>query len=307
MRERIVKLITHIDFDGICCAALFIRKFGSSVDITYATVQEAKQLSKDNFQVDYTCDLPKVSQSVNIDHHKTNYEDLYNSNRITNKDLVVPNAPSATDLVYDYFAYPNDPIAEEIKELGHLADIALLPAEYKPLDIVLNMNVEDLSFLRDISELLAKKGRMILETQWLKDHHSKVVAAYHKTHQVIKSFLDTHSLIPRVVIIDSRNIIPGKLAKEVFKPLFDRGTVIIALIYKKSNNEPTRVSFRVTKTEQEKYDVSAVAKHFGGGGHRMAAACTPNLSDIPDEIINQLKTIMKTTDTVEFFSLGTNM
>ena len=300
-----MKLVTHIDFDGICCAALFIRKFGSTIGITYATVQQAKQLSADNFKVEYTCDLPKVSKSINIDHHKTNFDNLNNSNRLTTKDLVVPDASSATDLVFDFFDFKNDLIAEEIRELGHLADIALLPVEYKPLDIVLNMNVEDLSFLRTISELLAKHGKGILNSQWLKNHHFKVAAVYKETHRIIKTFLDNQSMVPRVVIIDSRDIIPGKLAKELFQPLFDRGATIIALIYRRSISEGTRISFRVTKAEQDNYDVSIVAKHFGGGGHRMAAACTPSPKDIPKKVINQLKTLISPTDTIEYFSLKT--
>ena len=300
-----MKLVTHIDFDGICCAALFILKFGETIDIIYATVQEAKKLSSDNFQVDYTCDLPKVSQSVNIDHHKTNYDDLIEANQLTPEDLVVPNASSATDLVFDYLDFSNNSIAEEIKELGHLADLALLPAEYKPLDIVLNMNVENHEFLRNLSVLLAKHGKGILKTQWLKDHHLKVVTVYNETHQVISTFLLTHPVIPSVVIVDSRDSIPGKLAKELFKPLFEQGAIIIALIYKKSADEAIRISFRVTKAEQDNYDVSLVAKKFGGGGHRMAAACSVSPLEIPRNLINQLKTIMQQSDEVEYFSLKT--
>ncbi len=298
-----MKLVTHTDLDGLCCAALFIRKYGSSIDIIYATVQEAKQLSIDNFQASYTCDLPKVSQSVNIDHHKTNFNDLVTSNRLTENDRVVPEASSATDLVFEYLGFQNDPIAEEIREIGHLADIALLPVEYKPLDIVLNLNVENKLILREISELLAENGKDVLQTPWLKKKHIEVVFIYQETHQAISKFLEVHTVIPRFVLIDSRDFIPGKLAKEIFKPLFDHGAVVIALIYNKTTNEIPRISFRVTKAEQDNYDVSVVARHFGGGGHRMAAACTPNPHDIPEEVMNQMKTIMLPIDTVEFLSL----
>ncbi len=301
-----MRIVTHTDFDGICCAALFIRKFGSSIDITFATIKQAQQLSEENFPADYTCDLPKVSHSVNIDHHKTNYDNLTETNRLTERDVVLPRAASATELVFDHLAFSNDPIAEEIKELGHLADTALLPVEYKPLDIVLNMNVEDSSFLRELSEKLASLGKSILQTQWLENRHEKVVSIHQKTQNVITNFLEHHPILPRVVLIDSRNYIPGKLAKEVFKPFFHNGAIIIALIYEKSVSEPIRISFRVTKVEQSNYDVSIVAKHFGGGGHRMAAACTPNAVDIPHEVIKQLKKIMKPIDTIEFFILDNN-
>ncbi len=298
-----VRIVTHTDFDGICCAALFIRKFGVSTDIIYSTVQQAKDFSDSNVSVDYTCDLPKIDNSINIDHHRTNFQNLKAMNRLSRNDVVDPNAFSATDLVYDYLVFENDPIAEQVRTLGHLADRALLPSEYKPLDIVLNMNAEDHSFLRALSELLAKLGKGILQTRWLEEKHESVLAIYEKTSEIISAFFQLHPELPRIVIIDTRKTIPGNLAKEVFKPLFDRNVAVIALVYDKSIAEPLRVSFRVTKAEQEKYDVSKIATFFGGGGHRMAAACTPNPEMVPEELINQLKTIRKTKDTIGYFGL----
>ena len=42
-------VVTHTDFDGICSAALFLRKYGEKTHIRFATVNEAKDLSKSNF------------------------------------------------------------------------------------------------------------------------------------------------------------------------------------------------------------------------------------------------------------------
>ncbi|MHA1444868.1 MAG: DHHA1 domain-containing protein [Candidatus Hodarchaeales archaeon] len=299
-----MKIVTHIDFDGICSAALFIRKFGKNIDIIFASVQQAKQFSLEKLQVDYTCDLPKVHQSINIDHHQTNFDDLLASNRLTSSDLVKPDTPSATDLVYQYLEFNNDLIADQIRELGHLADTACLPLEYKPLDIILNLNVDDSSFLRIISQLLAQEGKGILKTEWLKTEHEKVVTIYEKTREVIRKFLKAHPLLPQFVVIDTREVIPGKLAKEVFQPFFERNAAIIALIYEKSSTDLTRVSFRVSKSEQDKYNVSTVAKALGGGGHRMAAACTPDPELLPEIVIEQLLTIKKPSDSIEYYSLA---
>ncbi len=304
MWQRTLKIVTHIDFDGICSAALFIRKFGEEIDIIFASVQQAKQFSLEKLQVDYTCDLPKVHQSINIDHHQTNFDDLLASDRLTSSDLVKPDAPSATDLVYRYLEFKNDLIADQIRELGHLADTARLPPEYKPLDIVLNLNVDDSSFLRVISRLLAQHGKAILETEWLRAEHQKVATIYEKAREVIKEFLNAHPLLPQIVVIDTREVIPGKLAKEVFQPFFRHNAVIIALIYKKSSTDLTKVSFRVSKSEQDNYNVSTVATALGGGGHRMAAACTPNPELIPEIVIEQLLTIKKASDSIKYFSLA---
>jgi hypothetical protein len=301
--KRTLKIITHIDFDGICCAALFIRKFGKNVEINFSTIQQAKQFHQEKKQVDFTCDLPKVHNSINIDHHKTNFENLLATNRLTSKDLVKQDAPSATDLVYEYLEFNNDLIADQIRELGHLADTARLPSEYKPLDIVLNLNFDDSSFLLTISQLLAEQGKGVLKTKWLEVEHQKVISTYDRTRKVIKKFLNQYPELPRFVVIDTRKAIPGKLAKEVFQPFFEHHAVVIALIYKKSANDDVRVSFRVSKPEQEIYDVSTVATAFGGGGHRMAAACTPDPKLLPEVVIKQLHTIKKLSDDIEYYLL----
>ncbi len=54
----------------------FLRKYGEKTRIRFATVNEAKLLSKSNFKTNYTVDLPKIGTSINIDHHKSNYENL---------------------------------------------------------------------------------------------------------------------------------------------------------------------------------------------------------------------------------------
>ncbi len=304
MWERIVKIATHTDFDGICCAALFLRKFGSNIEIQYLTVKKAKDLSSAGLTFDYTCDLPKIGKSINIDHHKSNYENLKKTNRLSKEDWVDPDASSATDLVFTFLQYKNDSIAEEIQQLGHLADIAELPDEYHPLDIVLSMNNDNVTVLRHISELLARKGRRILTTNWLEEKYQGVHELYEETRKKIDSFLTNVPELPRILILDTRQEIPAKLAKEVFFPFFNRNVAVIALIYSKSPQEGLRVSFRVTKTEQSFYDVSLVAKTFGGGGHRMAAACSPNPKIVPDGIVQELKKIAKPDDNVQYLKLS---
>ena len=303
MWKRTLKIVTHTDFDGICCASLFLRKFGTEIDILYSTINQAKKLANKNLRIDYICDLPKIGNAINIDHHRTNYENLLATNRLTEQDIVDPDALSATDLVYSHLSFTEDLIAQQIWELGHLADQALLPDEYRPLDLVLNMNSDNPIFLRKISELLAELGKDILKTEWLEEEHKKVISIHETTQRKIFSFLDRHPILPRFVIIDTREIIPGKLAKGVFGPFFKQHAAVIALVYKKNVEEPLRVSFRVSKSEQDLYDVSLVASYFGGGGHRMAAACNPKSDSIPTKLINQLKTIAKSTDTIDYFVL----
>lgn len=303
-----MNIVTHTDLDGICCAALFIRKYGSQIKIIFATVNEARRISEENFDADYTCDLPKVNNSINIDHHKSNYEDLIITGRLSAKDVIDPSAPSATDLVYNVLGFSDqeDTIASEIKELGHLADTANLPEYYKQLDIVLNLNSDNKEFLRELSEILAKEGRNILESDWLIRKSKESNSIFSDTLAKIHSFLRNQTQLPQILILDTRNFIPSKLAKEVIKPVFERGVLVVAVIYSKSIDEPVRVSFRVSKSVQDadRYDVASVAQIFGGGGHKMAAACTPDQSDIPDRLLKELQKISRKGDSIEYINLS---
>ncbi len=78
---------------------------------------------------------------------------------------------------------------------------------------------------------------------------------------------------------------------------------MIALIYIKSINENIRISFRVTKTKQDLYDVSIVAKAFKGGGHRMAAACSPKHDNFLIKLRKELKRIAQPHDHLEYLRL----
>ncbi|MFX0172132.1 MAG: DHHA1 domain-containing protein [Candidatus Hodarchaeota archaeon] len=298
-----MRIATHTDLDGICCAALFLRKFGFETEIIFATVNEAKQLSLSNISIDYTCDLPKIGTSINLDHHKSNFENLVETNRLTEQDWVDPNAVSATDLVFNRLNFINDSIAKEIKELGHFADMAQLPDEYRPLEMVLSVNNDDKMVLRRISELLAEFGRGILTNQWLIQNHINVQSIFENTKLKISDFLKKTKSFPNIIILDTRGTIPGKLSKEVIRPIFNRGVSVIALVYSKSHEEPIRVSLRVTKTKQDLYDVSHVAKAFDGGGHRMAAACSPKKGDIPDKLKKELARIAKPSDKIQYMHL----
>ncbi|UCE12320.1 MAG: hypothetical protein JSV04_08970 [Candidatus Heimdallarchaeota archaeon] len=298
-----MKIVTHTDLDGISCAALFIRKYGKDIKIIYATVKEAQKISNKGFTADYTCDLPKVGNSINIDHHRSNFENLKRSNRLTADDIVDPNVASATDLVFEKLLFEGDSIAQEIRRIGHLADIAELTSEYHSLDIVSRMNSDDPAVLRQISELLAENGKLILSSTWLQENYRKVQGVYEKTKKAIEEFLIRPVQLPRILAIDVRQALPNKLVKDIFKPLFSRNVAVVALIYSKSPQEPVRVSFRVAKPEQRFYDVSKVAMKFGGGGHRMAAACSLTPKDIPETLLQELEEIAKPQDSIEYLQL----
>ncbi|MHA2225501.1 MAG: DHHA1 domain-containing protein [Candidatus Hodarchaeales archaeon] len=298
-----MKIATHTDLDGLCSSALFLRKFGTDIEIEYITVNKAKELTVSGSIFDYTCDLPKIGSSINIDHHKSNYEALVEANRLTEEDNVDPNAGSATSLVYSMFKLENDPISSEICEIGHSADTAQLTNQFYPLVIVTSMNLDNPENLRKISELLSRLGKKILKSQWLIENYEKVESVCVETKEVIKRFVSQRNSFPRILIMDTRPSIPNKLAKEVFPPLFKKNVAVIAAIYMSAPSGELRVSFRVNRLEQRHYDVSRVASAFGGGGHIMAAGCSPKPEEIPEKLVQELRNIAKPKDSIEFVKL----
>ncbi|MFW9855588.1 MAG: hypothetical protein ACFFFG_11030 [Candidatus Thorarchaeota archaeon] len=297
------RILTHTDMDGVCCAALFIRKYGTDVDITYATVKQAHEFDKSQISFDFVCDLPKVGNAINLDHHKSNHENLVARNHLSSEDIVDSQSPSATEIVYNYLDFKGDVIASEIRKLGNLADTAQLPSKFRPLDVVLSMFADTPTILRQISALLAQHGDGILLSPWLKEKEGEIREVFEQTHKTIENFLKKAPKLAPILILDTRNVIPGKLAKEVIKPIFELGVAVLAVIYQKSSDEPIRVSFRVTKGKQQDYDVSLTAMTFGGGGHSMAAACSPDKMDIPTNLKNELRKIALPGDNIQYLHL----
>ncbi|MFW9778580.1 MAG: hypothetical protein ACFFE8_06965 [Candidatus Heimdallarchaeota archaeon] len=297
------RILTHTDMDGVCCAALFLRKYGTDLDVTYASVKQAGDLDKSGSSFDFVCDLPKVGNAINLDHHKSNHDNLVAKNRLSSDDIIDSNSPSATEIVYSHLNLEGDPIASEIRKLGNLADTAQLPSRFRPLDMVLSMYADAPKILREISVLLAQKGDNILLSPWLKQKVSEIRDSFDQTNRIIEKFLMKTPKLAPILILDTRNVIPGKLAKEVIKPIFDLGVAVLAVIYHKSSEEPIRTSLRVTKSKQQDYDVSLTAMAFGGGGHRMAAACSPDEIDIPKNLKNELQKIALPGDTIQYLRL----
>ena len=63
-------------------------------------------------------------------------------------------------------------------------------------------------------------------------------------------------------------------------------TVEIALVFKETQKGMTKVSFRSKKT-----DICEIARHFGGGGHKLAAGCTIEKS--PEDSVNEILPIVR--------------
>jgi bifunctional oligoribonuclease and PAP phosphatase NrnA len=91
-------------------------------------------------------------------------------------------------------------------------------------------------------------------------------------------------------LLSQLKVDPSEMEGVVDYSLFLRG-VEIGLLFTEKENEKTKVNLR----SQNAFDVSQVARIFGGGGHRNAAGCTLNLSlkEAEKIVVEQIEKILK--------------
>lgn len=287
-KKKSLKIATHTDMDGVCVAALFLRKFpDKQIEFHFISVDEAKSFSYEENQFDFTCDLPKIGISLNIDHHRSNYEQLLAEGRLESNDIIDPEAPSATTLVYKNIGLTEDEIATEINNFANLADTGKTPPEFRKLDLSVVVNGDKPSMLLEISKKIAEFGPKITHSAWIDEIFSKIKAELDATHQTINNFVKLNSPLPKIVLLDSRGKISSRFVKEVFKPIFNTGTEVMGVIYTPNNKKLIKISFRVSHSAQnrDKYKVNSLAENFGGGGHPAAAAFATYDEDDINELV----------------------
>ncbi|MFX0091397.1 MAG: DHH family phosphoesterase [Candidatus Hodarchaeota archaeon] len=270
--KKIFHLATHrSDLDGLCSAALIIRAFRKknvTVKVDYLTLSQTKDNS---IPYDLATDLPKMNAKRNIDHHISNLENLKKTNRLSEKDIVIPDASSASDLVFKTYNLKDDPIAKQIRELGVLADTANLPEKYIILDHVIKGNLDNVAALHKLTLLIAEHGSDIINQKWVKNQYAEFQEEIVKVQEMVRKTLDKVS-DAKFLIIDARETISGKFSKVVFPIGFERDVKVIAAVFTDPIVQLTGASFRVGKPWQDQYDVRQIAEQLGGGGHKMAAA-----------------------------------
>lgn len=91
-------------------------------------------------------------------------------------------------------------------------------------------------------------------------------------------------------LLDDLKIDPREVEGVVDYSLFVKG-VEIGLLFTEKGDGKTKVNLR----SQNEYDVSKMARGFGGGGHRNAAGCTLNhdLEQTKMIILDQVKKVLK--------------
>lgn len=267
-----MKVAVHSeDIDGIACAALFLL-VDPSTHIRFLTVHEAHETEE---EFDFIADLPKCLRcKVNIDHHKSNLENLISSGRLSEKDLIDPSSPSAALLVMKYFNLEKNPIAREIVEIANDADRGILNEKTILLDKIIKLHIRDQNYLRKIALVLAKKGSKFDSDKWFKKEAEEVLELLKKYDNILNATIsDALSRRLNYVIFDVRWF-PYFIAKDFAQKFaLSGGGVGISIYIDPVTNKP-RCSIRVSKSFE--FHANKFVQKLGGGGHEKAAGALLN-------------------------------
>lgn len=206
---------------------------------------------------------------VNIDHHHTNekYGDF---------NLVVPNASSTSEIMFNYFRHNRITI-------NHHMATALLTGLVTDTENFSN-GATTTSAMQTASELLRRGGNLNLINKRVMKNKSigslklwgAVFSRLNKSDDMVYTYI-TQTDLKKFDVSESE-------AEGIANFLNNLDEAKISLILRETEDGKIKASFRTTR---DNVDVSAMAKKFGGGGHKKAAGFT-----IEGNIENALRKIL---------------
>lgn len=260
-KKEIIVAVHSEDIDGITSAALILRKFPNA----HIVFLRHSEIKKTSLRFDVVIDLPKPKNCrVNIDHHKTNFEQLIKSKRLEETDLVDPNAPSAAYLVAKYYDL-SDKISREIVDIANKADKGELNHKLMLLDFLIKCNISNQEKLYWIAKKLSKLGKKIFSNEEFRNEIKKIKHLEEKMDEIKKLVKKILGSNIKVAIFDCMKI-PYALSRAPPTIFTKKGHV--ALSYYLEPSGKIKVSIRVGDYD---FKANAFAEKFGGGGHEKAA------------------------------------
>ena len=210
----------------------------------------------------------KAKKTINIDHH------ISNTGNLCDAEYIVPNASSASELVYDLIdkQYMDEELARTIY-IGMIHDTGVF--QYS------NTSPKTLRIAADLLEYGFDFPKLIDET------------FYEKT--TVQSQILGRTLLESILVLDGQCAV-GVVTKKVmdfygvtskdFEGIVNqlriiKGVEVAIFMYEKDTLE-----FKVSLRSCGKVDVSKVAEYFHGGGHVRAAGC--NINGTYRDVINNL-------------------
>jgi len=281
------RLVTRSDMDGLVCAVI-LKEVGIIDEIKFVHPKDMQDGTIEINDNDITTNLPYV-EGVHLafDHHES--ETIRNGKK--ENHIILPDAPSAARVVYDYYGgkekLPN--ITEEMMEAVDKADAAQFSVE----DILNPQGWDLLSFLMDSRTGLGRfrdfrvsnyelmmnlidycYNHTIDEIMELPDVKERV-ELYTKYATEFKEQLTRCSKIyGNLIVLDLRNeeiIYPGN--RFMIYALNPEQNISIHVIWGFKNQNTVFATGKSIVNRSSKSNIGELMLSYNGGGHHAAGTC----------------------------------
>lgn len=307
MSDKKYRLVTRSDFDGLVCAVL-LKEMNLINEIKFVHPKDMQDGVIEITDNDITTNLPYVSTCyLAFDHHKSEGE--RNKEFDKNNYILIPNAPSAARVVYEYYGgkerFKN--ISDEMMIAVDKADSAQFTME----DVLMPKGWELLSFLMDgrtglgrfreftisnyqlmmnlIDDCRNLTIEEILEQPDVKERVELYILYQDKFEEQI---CKCATLYDNLVVLDLREeyiIYPGN--RFVVYGLFPQCNVSIHRIWGLNKEKNVFAVGKSIFNKTCKTDIGSLMLKYGGGGHESAGTCqieSDNAEQVFEEIINKI-------------------
>ena len=301
MSDKKYRLVTRSDMDGLVCGTLL--KYLDIIDeITFVHPKDMQDGKIEITGDDITTNLPYV-QGVHLafDHHFS--ETLRNEER--DNHIIDPNAPSAAEVVYQYYGGSEKFPAHfrDMMDAANKADSASFTSEeiLDPKDWVL------LSFLMDsrtglgrFRDFTVSNYQLMMDLiDYCKDHNiddilklsdvKERVELYLKYEKEFKEQLERCSTVHKnLIIIDYRDeeiIYPGN--RFMIYAMYPDTNISIHAVWGKDKQNVVYSTGKSIINKTSNTNVGELMLKYGGGGHKAAGGCQPSHDDA-DRVLGEL-------------------
>lgn len=255
---------THLNLEGVCCAALLLRKYEEyEVEIDFLTIEEAMATDK---MYDLACGLPKPKNAKILINGLQKATWIITLNNLKDADKV--KGSSTASILREYLAL-EDEVSKEIVEYSMQENVEKYPI-YQEFDLMIRYMCGSQYHLFSLARKWALLGNELFsEDCYLKtvrEMKNEKEAACRKLKQYVQYNIKHDS---QTVILNTLGSISYAFAEMAFDYLFDQGVKVAGIIYRGPRNETSyvEVSIRVNPIFAGKCNVLPIAEALRGVGN----------------------------------------
>ncbi|MEA1914618.1 MAG: exopolyphosphatase [Campylobacterota bacterium] len=307
MSDKKYRLVTRSDMDGLVCGTLL--KYLNIIDeITFVHPKDMQDGKIQITQNDITTNLPYVDGVfIAFDHHFS--ETLRNEKK--ENHIIDPNAPSAAEVVYDYYG-GDEKFPARFKNMMNAANKAD-SAAFSKEDILNPVGWDLLSFLMDsrtglgrFREFTVSNYQLMMDLidycalhpiediLELNDIKERIELYFKYEEQFIEQLKRCSTVYKNLIIIDYREeeiIYPGN--RFMIYAMNPEINISIHAVWGRDKQNIVYSTGKSIINKSSKTNVGELMLKYGGGGHHAAGGCQPTIEDAPRVLQELISTINK--------------